>query len=67
MNGNRALNFGEKPHSKGLIFSRSRGNFLLNLIPAKVTRITNKNTKRIKFTKIKIKKGEKIITIIIYL
>jgi len=56
VNGNRALNFGEKPHSKGLIFSRSRGNFLLNLIPAKVTRITNKNTKRIKFTKIKIKK-----------
>lgn len=54
VNGSRALNLGEKPHSKGLIFSRSKGNFLLNPIPAKVTRITNKNTKIIKFTKIKI-------------
>ena len=54
VNGNRALNLGENPHSKGLIFSRSKGNFLLNPIPAKVTKTTSKNTKRIKFIKIKI-------------
>jgi len=52
--GNRALNFGENPHSKGLIFSRSSGSFFLNITPANITNITNKNTKITKFTKIKI-------------
>lgn len=31
--GNRALNLGEKPHSKGLSFSRSEENFFPKTIP----------------------------------
>ena len=54
VNGSRALNLGENPHSKGLIFSRSKGNFFLNLTPANVTSATSTNTKIIKLTKIKI-------------
>jgi len=55
VNGKRALNLGENPHSKGLIFSRSRGNFFLNPTPARVTKIARINTNIIKFMKIKIK------------
>ena len=54
VNGKRALNLGENPHSKGLIFSRSKGSFLLNPTPAKVTKMARMNTNKIKFIKIKI-------------
>ena len=52
--GKRALNLGVNPHSKGLIFSRSKGNFFLNPTPARVTKIAKISTNIIKFTKIKI-------------
>jgi len=37
VNGIRALNLGENPHSNGLIFSRLKSNFLLNIDPASKT------------------------------
>ena len=52
--GKRALNLGVNPHSKGLIFSRSRGNFFLNLIPAIITNITSNMINKIKIIKVKI-------------
>ena len=52
--GKRALNLGVNPHSKGLIFSRSRGNFFLNLIPAIITNSTSNIINKIKTIKVKI-------------
>ena len=37
--GRRALNLGVNPHSKGLIFSRSKTNFLLSKEPNNKTTI----------------------------
>jgi len=39
VNGNRALNFGLNPHSKGLIFSIIKIFFFLNNLPANKTNI----------------------------
>ena len=39
VNGNRALNFGLNPHSKGLIFSIIKIFFFLNSLPANKTNI----------------------------
>merc|ERR1711872_113152 len=57
--GKRALNLGVTPHSKGLIFSRSRGNFFLNLIPAIITNSTSNIINKIKTIKVKILKTYK--------
>jgi len=55
--GIRALNLGEKPHSKGLFFSWSDSNFFLRLIPNKNTTPINtiKNISIHKKTKIFLK------------
>lgn len=39
--GKRAEDFGVKPHSKGLAFSRSRENFVLNKRPNPIKRNTS--------------------------
>jgi hypothetical protein len=57
--GNRALNLGENPHSKGLSFSRSKTSFLLKITPKKLTTAVRINTLT--------KKTEKIIILQIYL
>ena len=43
MNGNRALNLGLNPHSKGLIFSIIKIFFFLKKLPAKRTTIDKIN------------------------
>jgi len=43
--GSRALYWGAKPHSKGLIFSRANTNFFLSPDPAATTTSTKANTK----------------------
>jgi hypothetical protein len=48
--GRRALNLGENPHSKGLIFSRSKTSFFLRREPANNTtetkiKMVNTNTR----------------------
>ena len=39
-NGSRAPNLGVKPHSKGLVFSRSGNNFTPKITPKQKTKIT---------------------------
>jgi len=54
VNGSRALNCGENPHSNGLIFSRTNTTFFLSPSPAKTTTATRTKTRPIKDRYIKI-------------
>ena len=51
MKGNRALNFGLNPHSKGLIFSKLKIIFFLKILPIVKTKTLNKNLIKITIKK----------------